>query len=40
MKVELELPELHGYEYTGQYRPFSVGEFIDQNREAVFVEAG
>lgn len=27
MKVELDLPEIPGYEYTGEYRPFVVGEF-------------
>jgi hypothetical protein len=27
MKVELNLPEIPGYEYTGEYRPFAVGEF-------------
>jgi hypothetical protein len=33
MKVELELPELPGYEYTGQYRPFEFGEFFYDKNE-------
>ena len=33
MKVELELPEVAGYEYTGEYRPFAVGEFYYNENE-------
>ncbi len=27
MKVEIDLPEIPGYEYTGEYRPYTTGEF-------------
>ena len=28
MKIELELPEIPGYEYTGEYRPPKAGEWF------------
>jgi len=32
MKIEFELPDLPGYEYTGEYRSFVAGEFYyDEN---------
>ena len=32
MKIEIELPEIPGFEYTGEYRPFVVGElYYDEN---------
>ena len=33
MKVEIEVPELPGYEYTGEYRPFVFGEFFYDKNE-------
>ena len=34
MKVEIELPEVPGYEYTGEYRSPETGEFFGHNGEA------
>ena len=28
VKVEMELPAIEGYEYTGEYREFKVGEYF------------
>lgn len=34
MKVEIELPELEGFEYTGEYRPVMPGEyFLNSNNK-------
>lgn len=35
MKVELNLPEVPGYEYTGEYRCPKIGEFFCNKNEAV-----
>jgi hypothetical protein len=35
MKVEIELPEVHGYEYTGEYRPPNIGELFWDNQKVV-----
>ena len=35
MKVEIELPEVPGYEYTGEYRPPNIGELFWSNQKVV-----
>jgi hypothetical protein len=34
MKIELDLPEIEGYEYTGEFRVPAVGEYISFNNKA------
>jgi hypothetical protein len=35
MKIELDLPEIEGYEYTGEYRPPQKNEFFSEEGKAV-----
>ena len=35
MKIEIELPELEGFEYTGEYRDTNVGDYFIQDGIAV-----
>jgi hypothetical protein len=40
MKVEIELPELEGFEYTGEYRPVMSGEyFLNSNNKPEFASS-
>jgi hypothetical protein len=37
MKIELDLPEIEGYEYTGEYRIVEAGDYcLESTNEAVF----
>ena len=36
MKVELDLPEIEGYEYTGEYRQIENGDYYYRNSSAEY----
>jgi hypothetical protein len=40
MKIELELPEIEGYEYTGEYRRAEKGDFFYHRKCSAVVSAG
>ena len=35
MKVEIDLPEIEGFEYTGEYRSAETGEYISINNHVI-----